>query len=289
MQFEHDKVYCCDNIELLKIIPDGELNLIYSDILYGTGRKLKDYQDLKANKQIIYDFYFNRIKELFRVLSSKGSIYLQMDYRISHWMRDMMDEVFGYKNFRNHIIWPREKSKGAKSKSRQYARNCDHILFYSKSEEYTWNGCFINYSTEYIKKRFRPDKNGRLFMDCPMGSHANKPIEELEAEDRIYVTSTNGKRYKRYLDELSGVAAGDVWDDILPLNSMALDNTGYSTQKPKDLMKRIIETSSAPGDLVADFFCGSGTCCIVAKELGRKYIGCDTNQNAINITNKGLE
>src|ERR1035438_817743 len=101
-----NQVYCDDNLNLIGKIDDNSINLIYCDILYGTGRKLKDYQDLKPEKEIIYNFYECRIKEMSRVLNTSGSIYLQMDSRISMWIRDIVNKYFGYENFRNHIIWP---------------------------------------------------------------------------------------------------------------------------------------------------------------------------------------
>ena len=102
---ELNNTYCMDNLELMKQIDDNSIDLIYCDILYGTGKKFKDYKDLKPQKDIIEEFYIPRIKEMYRILSDTGSIYLQMDYRISHWIRCIMDDLLGYENFRNEIIW----------------------------------------------------------------------------------------------------------------------------------------------------------------------------------------
>ncbi|MFA7204507.1 MAG: DNA methyltransferase [Candidatus Caldatribacteriota bacterium] len=114
-----------DNLELMQQMPDNYIDLIYCDILYGTGRNFKDFQDLKADKQIIDEFYVSRIKEMYRILNDMGSIYLHMDWRISHWIRLILDDVFGYKNFRNEIIWS-YKSGGASKK--KFSSKHDNIL-----------------------------------------------------------------------------------------------------------------------------------------------------------------
>jgi len=107
IQYEHEKfkLYTCDNLELLKLLSDNQIDLIYCDILFGTGKKFKYYTDLKPTKKIIADFYIPRIKEMHRVLKDYGSIYIHCDYRINHWIRMIMDDCFGYDNFRNEIIW----------------------------------------------------------------------------------------------------------------------------------------------------------------------------------------
>ena len=223
-----------DNLELMKQIPDNYIDLIYCDVLYGTGRKFDDFQDLKPDRQIIEDFYIPRIKEMHRILKNTGSIYLQMDYRISHWIRIIMDDIFGYDNFRNEIIW---KYGLGGSSNREFAKKHDNILFYVKSKDYVFN---LQYE--------------------PATSNMMK-----------------GKMKKMT----------DIWD-VPALNNMAKERIGYNTQKPKALLERIIKASSNEGDIVADFFCGSGTTGVVAKELGRKYILCDINPRAIEITEQRL-
>lgn len=135
-------VYCCDNMELMVKIPDNSIDLIYCDILYGTGRKFADYQDLKPVKSIIDEHYIPRIKEMHRILKETGSIYLQMDTRINHWLRCIMDDIFGYDNFRNEIIW-HYKGTGV---SKTYIKKHDVILFYSKTEKITNNIIYVKAS-----------------------------------------------------------------------------------------------------------------------------------------------
>lgn len=223
-----------DNLELMKQMKDESVDLIYCDILYGTGKKFKDYQDLKPQKDIIKEFYMPRVQEMHRILKDTGSIYLQMDWRISHWIRCIMDNVFQHKNFRNEIIW---KYGLGGSGNREFAKKHDNILLYSKGNRYTFN---LQYE--------------------PATSNAMK-----------------GKMKKMT----------DVWD-IPTINNMAKERVGYDTQKPKPLLERIIKASSNKSDIVADFFCGSGTTGVVAKELGRNYIMCDISERAVEISKKRL-
>lgn len=284
-----NKVFCQDNLEFSKKIDTNSVDLIYSDILYGTGRDFGEFEDINFDHKEVRDFYYDRIKEFYRILKDSGSIYFHMDFKISHWVRCIFDEVFGHYNFRNEIIWPREMSKGAKSRSKHFCRNSDVILFFAKDRnKYKWNGCFKPYSKEYIKKRFRKDEQGKYFMDCPLGSYEKHDMEGLKKKNRIYITRNNKYRYKKFLDEMDGVAVGDVWDDISPLNSLSREKTGYPTQKPIELMKRIITSSSNEGDIVFDPFCGSGSFLVASELLRRKYVGIDVNQKATNITKNRL-
>ena len=225
-----------DNLELLLSQPDESVDLIYCDILYGTGRNFGDYQDLKPIRSEIEAHYLPRLKEMHRVLKSTGSIYLQMDYRISHWIRLIMDDIFGYDNFRNEIVW---KYGLGRSSDKQFGKRHDTILFYSKNNNYIYN----------------------------------KQLEEATSQ-----------RMKGEYKNMS-----DVWTDIPNINNMANERVGYDTQKPKALIERIIKASSNEGDVVADYYLGSGTTAVVCKELNRNFIGCDINPKAIEITNSRLD
>ena len=242
-----NQVFKEDNLELIKKIDNETIDLLYSDILYGTGRKFKDYQDIKAIKEEVFLFYGERIKEFHRILKSNGSIYLQMDSRISHWIRMLLDEEFGYSNYRNSIFWKREGSKGAKAKAKAFSKNTDVILFYTKSEDYKFNKLFIPYTDAYLKRYFKKDDQDLLFCDVPMGTRlSTNTIEELEEVNRVFTTRTGGKRYKKFLHEMKGKAIGDIWDDIKPINSNSNEKNGYDTQKPIELMDRIVMSSSNP-------------------------------------------
>ena len=258
---ELNKCYCMDNLELMKQIDDNSIDLIYGDILYGTGRKFKDYQDLKPNKQVIEDFYIPRIKEMYRILKNTGSIYLQMDYRINHWIRCIMDNIFGYENFRNEIIYKMQKGGSPKY---DLPLCHDMILRYSKTDKYILNKIYIKHKDSADKRYDKTDDNGNRY--------------------KIY--KKNNKEYKSYYK--GGKLLNDVWDDISLIVKSSDEYISYDTQKPKSLLERIIKISSNEKDIVADFFCGSGTTGVAVKELNRKYILCDINRNAINISEERL-
>ena len=279
---ELNKVYCMDNLELLNQLTDESIDLIYCDILYNTGKKFKDYNDNLGTPQEAIEWYRPRLIEMKRVLKDSGTIVLQMDYRLVHYMKVEMDKHF---NFINHIVWKRFSPAGGKIKSDGFAKNIDDILVFSKTNNFIWNPQYTDFEDKYLKK-FKKDKNGRYFTDQPLRGISEKKLEQLEKEDRIYITSVGTKRLKRYLDETNGMPIDSIWTDIPPVNSQAKEKVGYDTQKPKELLKRIIKAFSNEGDIVADFFCGSGTSLVVAKELGRNYMGCDINPRAIEITNK---
>ena len=290
--FCQTRVMCraVDNLELLLSQPDESVDLIYCDILYGTGRNFGDYQDLKPNRSEIEAHYLPRLKEMYRVLKSTGSIYLHCDWHINHWIRCLLDDIFGYEQFRNEIIWKRGKMKGGKAVGNQYGRNHDTILFYTKSDKYLYNRQFIPYNDDYIKQRYtKDDGDGKgPYTDQPIGKRSKENIEQFRKEGRIFKTSGGTERVKFYLSEMPGIAMDDVWLDIDEINSMSNDNVGYPTQKPKELISRFILASTNEGDTVADYYLGSGTTAVVCKELNRNFIGCDINPKAIEITKARL-
>lgn len=265
---EVNKVYQMDNLELLKQMKDESVDLIYCDILYGTGRDFGDYQDIKADKSEIFDFYNERVNEMYRVLSDNGSIYLQMDDRINHWVREIMDDVFGYDNFQNELIW----DKGFRGTERKigYQQSHDHILYYTKSKNFTWNNIYCEYADKSMSRYNKTDDSGEKYA--------------LIKRNRSDGTSYYGKSYPNK----KGKKADDVFRDIKTMASTSKERTGYNTQKPKVLLERIIKASSNRGNIVADFFCGSGTTGVVANELGRNYIMCDIGEKAVEVSNERL-
>lgn len=248
----YQQCFCSDNLDLMKTIESNTIDLIYCDILYGTGRKFKDYQDLKPNRIEIENHYIPRLKEMHRILKPTGSIYLQMDTKINHWVRCIMDDIFGYDNFLNEIVW--HYVMGASSKSK-YSKKHDVILLYSKSEIYKFNlnNILVPLSIETIKRSKRKKA-----------------------------------RYNIELNENNGKNPSDVFLDINPIQGNGKENINYATQKPKALIERIIKASSNEGDLVADFYAGSFTTAEVCKELNRNFIGCDINPKAVEIGRKRL-
>tara|TARA_R110000803_G_scaffold117343_1_gene185870 strand:- start:40 stop:915 length:876 start_codon:yes stop_codon:yes gene_type:complete len=280
-----------DNLELMAEMQDNTVDLIYCDILYGTGRKFKDYQDLKPKREIIEEHYIPRIKEMHRILKDTGSIYLQMDTKINHWLRCVLDDVFGYENFRNEIIWTYETA-GRRSLKR-FKPSHDVILFYGKQKHKLINCLHL----EEIKNKYTgyyEDKKGWYQM-TGVGDYSKESIFKLKSKGLIH-TNSKGKNYlKVYLFEDNGVLYKekqftDVFKNIDTFGGvrkdLKIENTGYNTQKPKELIERIIKASSNEGDLVADFYAGSFTTAEVCKDLNRNFIGCDISKKAVAI---GLE
>lgn len=231
---------------------------------------------------------YERLMLMRDLLASDGSIYVHCDWRLNSCLRLVMDEAFGDIGYKNEIRWKRQPVRGAKATSGQYARNSDTILYYSKSDSRIWNGAYKEYEQEFIKSKFRPDKTGRLFRDCDLGDYSDDSIREFEKQGKIYITSSGKKRLIRYLDEEKGESLGDIWYDIAEVNSRADERVDYPTQKPEGLLERIIKASSSEGDIIADFFCGSGTTLAVAEKLSRKWIGSDLGKFAIHTSRKRM-
>lgn len=243
-----NEIYHCDNLSLLRKLDSDSINLIYCDILYGTGKKFKDYDDLQPVRSEIDSHYIPRLHEMKRVLSKTGTIYLQMDLRIVHWIRILMDNIFGYENFRNQIVV--KFNIGGRGK-REFAKKHDYIIVYTKTDEFVFNDKDIRvpYKSVISKKQDRP----------------NITPEKLAL----------------------GTIPTNIWDDI-PSGLKVKKVTNYYSEKHPKILERIIKASSNEGDVVADFYCGSGTTLDVANELNRKYIGCDINPNAVKISKERI-
>ena len=260
-----------DNLEFMQTLESGSIDLIYCDILYGTGKNFTDYQDLKANRKVIEDFYLPRINEMHRILKTTGSIYLQMDTKINHWIRCLLDETFGQSNFIREIIWQHQGSWKTSGVTHQ------NIYRYSKGKIYTKNPIHIPYPEENgIKKRW-----SKFIVDGKI-TKGYYPKNDTKFLPYLNRATTN------IIIDFEHKEIGSVWN-ISNLNTFAKENTKYKTQKPIQLLKAIIEEGSNDGNIVADFFLGSGTTAVVCKELNRKFIGCDINPKAIQITNERLQ
>ena len=275
---EINKVYCMDNLELMKQIEGNSIDLIYCDILYGTGRNFGDYQDIKAEKSIIFDFYTDRIKEMHRILQENGVIILQCDYRINHWIRNILDDVFGYDNFINEVVWWYRKF--SQNNDRTYLTNHDYLIIYSKGKGYTFN-------TQYVVNKDKEKRMKKGYFNCGGGRYLVYDFDKFNkfAEGK----NIPSDKIKNKTDDIPYTRVDDVFRDIMFINSQSKERVNYETQKPKELVDRIIKTFSNEGDLVADFFCGSGTTGVVAKELGRNYIMCDVSPKAVEISEMRLE
>ena len=209
---------------------------------------------------------YERLVLMRDLLAEDGSIYVHCDWRVDHHIRQVLDEVFGRDNFLNEIIWGYFSFK--RKTAKKFPQKHDDIISYRKSKStFIWKTQFKPHSEEYLK-RWKTDKDGRLYRDD--------------------VNPTAGGTRIIYLDEVEGDIVDSVWDDIPPVNPQARERVDYPTQKPETLLERIIKASSNEGDLVADFFCGSGTTAAVAEKLGRKWITSDLGKFAIHTTRKRM-
>ena len=286
-----------DNLPVLKYLYKngygGKIDLIYIDPPFNTGRKDLAYNDSWKSVNDYLDFLRPRLFWMRELLSDKGSIYVHLDWRVGHYVKIMMNEIFGKENFKNEIIWQRDAvGKGGKKNSQQYSREIDNIYFYLKTSDRIYNQQYkTNDELTYTQlKEFRySDENGRKYKIVTLGNYSQESINEFEKQNLIHTTSTGQKYKKYYLDEFK-LAIGSLWNDIPNIthgkNPEALN---YDNQKPEKLLERIIKASSNENSIVADFFAGSGTTGAVAEKLGRRWIMCDSNPTAIEIIRKRMK
>ncbi|WP_374944857.1 site-specific DNA-methyltransferase [Sphingomonas sp.] len=246
-----------------------------------------------------------RLLELHRVLKPTGSLYLHCDSTASHYLKLVLDSVFGADRYRNEIIWKRTT---AHSDAARWGRNADTILFYARTANAAWNTQHAAYDADHAARFRNADTDGRRWTDDNLTAkglsgggytYAYKgvtslwrmPLEtmkRLDREGRLHFTRAGGIRLKRYLDEAKGMPMQALWTDIPALNSQAQERLGYPTQKPLALLERIIAASSNEGDVVLDPFCGCGTAIHAAQKLGRQWIGIDVTHLAISLIEKRM-
>jgi len=254
-----------------------------------------------------------RLLELQRVLKESGSIYLHCDPTASHYLKMLMDAIFGPMNFVNEIYWKRSSAHSdAKQGSKHFGRVSDTLLFYSKSPARTWNPLYTPYDKEYVERDYRRiDADGRRYridnLQGPGGAAKGNPryevmgvtrywrytkekMEELIHKGRVIQTRPGAvPQYKRYLDEMPGVPVQNIWTDIPVINNRSAEKLGYPTQKPIALLDRILQASSNEGETVLDPFCGCGTAIHSAERLKRKWIGIDITHLAISLIERRLK
>ncbi len=248
-----------------------------------------------------------RLVELRRVLKPTGSLYLHCDPTASHYLKIILDTIFGAENYQNEITWKRSSAHSDTKQGRKaYGNICDVILYYTKSNDYVFNTQYADYDEEYIRTTYNNlDPDGRRWKSSdltgPGGGAKGNPsyeflgvmrywryskdnMEKLLAEGRIYQSKPGAvPRMKHYLDEMSGIPLQNIWNDISPIGAQAAERLGYPTQKPLALLERILQVSSNPGDLVLDPFCGCGTTIAAAEKLGRRWIGIDITHLSITL------
>lgn len=231
------------------------------------------------------------MKEL---LAPTGSIYVHLDWHTVHYIKVLMDEIFDYSFFRNEVVWKRATMSGAKAVGNQLGRNHDTILFYSKTNDIYFQQKYLEYTQDYIDKKFiYRDPDGRRYRLQPRGTRSEKAMEEFRIQKKVVVADSGYEQIKFYLDEMQGVALDDVWLDIEDIRTKQSDEkTGFPTQKPIELLKRIIYVSCPQNGIVIDVFMGSGTTCEAAEqladELGCFWIGIDNSKFGIHTARKRL-
>lgn len=252
-------------------------------------------------------FMTERLVAMKRVMKPTASIYLHCDPSASHYLKIVMDGVFGANMFLNEVVWRRTSSH---SDAKTMGSVHDIIFHYSITDKFKWNKQYQPYEKAYEEKRFKHhDADGRRWMDGDLSAKGlsgggyyyeykgcaslwrvpEERMKDLDKENKLYFTSKGGIRIKRYLDELKGVLISDLWTDIMPINSRANERLGYPTQKPLALLERIIKASSDAGDVVLDPFCGCGTAVDAAEALGRQWIGIDVSCLSINLIKERME
>lgn len=289
------KIYIRRNPLVQKAMKEAEQNLDNEEMKEFEEKMYGDIWD----KERYLNWMYENLMAIKSVMSENASIYVHLDYHIGHYVKILMDEIFGEENFRNEIVWKRST---AHNDSTGFANLHDNIFYYSKSSNLYFETPMVPYSEEYISNYYnKQDEDGRKYLDRDLSAKGLKgsgysytwkgkegywrcPIttmERLEKEGRIYYTSNGTPRYKQYLDEMEGVPAQDLWVDIFAVNSQAEERVDYATQKPEALLERIVKASSNEGMLVADFFGGSGVTAAVAHKLNRRFIHGDVNINSL--------
>lgn len=280
-------IYNDDNLNTMRYLPDNYISLIYGDILYGTGKKFKDYDDIKAEKDTVYSFYIPRFKQMKRLLRDDGTIFIQMDSRISHWVRCILDDIFGYDNFINEIIWHYSKMNAVTS---SFISNHDNIFSYGKSKSNRKFNIQYNNQESALKTRLKKFiDNDNTIKWKSIKNHSSQLLDN-------YIKSAKNKLNKIQLDDDDIVIdfktkenqkMDDVWD-IPIIKGNSKEYIDYNTQKPMALLDNIILSSSDENDIVADFFMGSGSFGESALKNNRKFLGCDINLKGCQITKERL-
>ena len=288
------RIYQNDNLELLKEIPDGAVNLIYCDILYNTGKIFDDYSDDLGNPDEAMEWYRPRITEMKRVLAPNGSIFIHCNWRMDSYMRILMDEVFGTSSFRNRIYRQHSRERGFFS---NFDSQVDIILYYLKDPKN-----FVFHEIRGESKKIAPlFENGYLEGRDDIRYVGDTAIDLKSMNKHWLISAAQFDNMieageVKLIDGLpyrfsNVIPVGNLWNEPEMLDTYTRISVAdaYDTPKPEAVLDRIIRVASDPGDTVADFFLGGGTTAVVAKKLGRKFIGCDISSKACEVTVSKLE
>ncbi len=317
-------VYCGDCLDQLAKLPDGCVDLIYIDppfnsnrnyeVFWGETKEKRAFDDRHASTQAYIDYMRPRCVELARMLKKTGSFYYHCDWHASHYVKVMLDQIFGENFFQSEIAWKRTSAHA--NVIQNYARVRDSIFYYTGSREFTWNQQHVPYDDEYIDTFFdQTDEEGRKYARRDLTASMQRAssgqlyewkgirpppsrcwamikdrMDELDKQGRIHwpKKASGMPRLKMYPKDLPGVPLSDVWTDIPPLHNLSQERLGYPTQKPLLLLERIMKTSSNKNDIVLDAFCGCGTALVAAQNLDRQWIGIDISPTACRVMAKRL-
>ncbi len=304
-----------DNLPVLLSLLDDpsvrrNVRLVYIDPPFATGGIFESRNGERAYDDIAFgahylEFLRQRLVVIRELMATDGSIYLHLDEAMAFPIKIIMDEVFGPTNYRNWIT--RKKSNRKNFTRKQYGNISDYVLYYTKSDSYVWNRPYESWTQEWAAREYQyvEEGTGRQYKKVPVhapgvrngetgrewrgklpppGKHwqfSPKTLDELDAKGEIYWSPTGNPRRKIYFDQSQGVPVQDIWLDCRDAHNQMIEVTGYPTEKPLDLLRRIVSASSNPGDLVLDCFAGSGTTLVAAEELGRRWIGVDSGKEAM--------
>ena len=297
-----------DNLEILKSLDDNSFQMIYMDPPYNTGRDFGEFKDKFASmKSYADEFLKPRLVEMRRILRDDGNIIVHVEPRNSHYVRLVLDEVFGESKFKNEIVW---KSGGNAKNLKQLGRHHDVLIVYAKSSKSVFNPVYKPYDEEYKKRssakqestgrwyvttaihNSQPDVNPRLNLRYEWnGIHkqwyvSKEKMQSLHDDNRLVYNKKGIPRIKRYLDEMNGVPIKDLWTDINQIQGS--EKLDYPTQKPVKLLRRVLRLYTNEGDRVLDPFAGSGTLGRAANSLNRNYTLIDINEKGKDVFLKSL-
>lgn len=331
-------IYCGDCLDQLRKLPDACVDLIYIDppfnsnrnyeVFWGETKEKRAFEDRHASTAAYIDYMRPRCVELARVLKKTGSFYYHCDWHAGHYIKVMLDQLFGENNFLNEIIWKRTHAHGSADR---FAPVHDTLFVYHGGKGHVWNAPRQPHDPAYVEKHFRQidELTGRRFQAITLtgsgirrgesgmpwrgvdptrvgrhwaipgkvmdrynlaGDSVQERLNSLDAADLIYWPRGGDgvPRLKWFADELEGVALPDLWTDVPPISANAAERLGYPTQKPLALLERIIQASSNPNDIILDAFCGCGTALVAAQNLGRQWIGIDISPTACRVMAKRL-
>lgn len=337
-------IYRGDNLELMRAMPAEFVDLCYIDPPFFTQ---KDYKNIWGDKESVLDWesakldgFFDtksffekhvhngekglaaylswmgsRLVEIHRIMKPGAALWVHIDYHASHYLKIILDEIFGYNNFQNEIVWQRKTGSMVGDSARKFSTNTDTIFFYSKGKaKYKFNPQYIDEVPDSVKKMYsKDDGDGRLFRLAPLDAHDPHPtcmysfkgvkppkngwrwnLERMTSEFKkgnVVLPKKEGGRLQRklFLDERKGTMVSNLWTDISNLQGRDPERTGWPTQKPVSLLERIIKTSTDENDLVFDCFAGCGTTIHAAHKLKRKWVGIDISTTAMKENKKRLE